>query len=430
MAETIRTDVWFYWQCPYCKSIIHGRNRTCKNCGSPIPNNVKYLPPDDSLVQEAIRNKTVLLDEEDKHIDEKGNIVEKVDIKTDKIRHIPNWVCEYCGYQNFVNEDKPMEEQFCEGCGSPRTNKNYFDFHKENDERLKENNTTNDTNADIDAYERRERRMKEQAEDEEEHSHLKRDDTTHDNIKRTQRYLNEERRKFDFSQVTGSFIYLGLLLIIVIPLLILSIPVTRHATVESFGWERQIAVDEYILCHEKGWSVPSGGIITSEKQEIHHYNEVFDHYETKTKTVSYQVFDGYDTHYEDKGNGQGVMVQTPRYRTEYKTETYQEAVYRDEPVYQTRYYYDIGRWKIVDYLKTNGRDREPYWAETDLLKDIDYPNYGDRTQGSRSSVYYAIIKDEEDNLQKKEYTYTEWMELNIGDTIEYKSRLFSHKPIN
>ena len=43
-------NVWTYWKCSCCESIIRGDNRVCPGCGTPIPNGVKYLMPDNSEV--------------------------------------------------------------------------------------------------------------------------------------------------------------------------------------------------------------------------------------------------------------------------------------------------------------------------------------------------------------------------------------------
>lgn len=120
----MKREVWGYWQCPYCKTIVHGKFRSCRNCGSAIPNNIKYLPPNHPLVQEALRNHPELDedgDETDNIIDEKGNTVELVD--TNEINDETNWICRYCGYQNFDNQE------YCQGCGSPKSEEDYFDYH-------------------------------------------------------------------------------------------------------------------------------------------------------------------------------------------------------------------------------------------------------------------------------------------------------------
>ena len=94
------SNVWGYWECPSCKNIMRGDKRNCTGCGAPIPNNVKYIPPDDPRVA-------------DRPIESVSASEERFDA---------NWTCEYCGCQNRADVSE------CEGCGSPRfmANKDYF----------------------------------------------------------------------------------------------------------------------------------------------------------------------------------------------------------------------------------------------------------------------------------------------------------------
>ena len=404
-------NVWTYWECPYCKSIIHGKYRSCKNCGSPIPNNVKYLMPDEKKVQDAIKNNEVLYGEYEKFEDEKGNKSEVV--PESEVRLKPNWTCDYCGYQNFDST------QYCEGCGAPKSNINYFQYYRNLENKKKKDNT-----------------------DHRELSYKKESKITSKNINNDDRssiydhYVSNpykaERKpsRFNFS-IEDFKIPLIILASIIgfIFLIWLFTPITRNAVIEGFTWERVIDIEEFTLCREDDWSIPPGAKVTDERQEIHHYDRVIDHYETKTRQVSHQVLDGYDTHYQDLGNGQARTVQTPRYKTVYTTETYQEPVYKSVPVYRTKYYYDIGRWKIVDKLTTMENDKDPYWYITELPTNIDNPNYGDRKQGSRIESYIAIVRDEAGKIQTKSYDYDEWKKLNINDKIQYKSFRFSYKPL-
>jgi hypothetical protein len=61
-----------------------------------------------------------------------------------------------------------------------------------------------------------------------------------------------------------------------------------------------------------------------------------------------------------------IISQRPVYRTETKTETYQEPVYRDEPIYATKYYYEIDIWQYAFSYNTSGNDKDPYWKEFEL----------------------------------------------------------------
>lgn len=411
--------VYTYWECSYCKSLIRGDSRTCPNCGAPIPNDVKYLMPDNEKVIKARKEGKILIG--NTHIDEKGIVADIVEKKDERDK--PNWLCEHCGYQNFD------EDTTCRGCGAEKTTKNYFSD-------------------------------KDESFDEPEESEEESESTTKSETEKSNKLSDIKNKIFGIiSNIPVNYaIYFGIGIIALIFLIWLFTPVTRVTTVQGFKWQRTIDVEEYTLCHESGWSTPAGATVTDTREEIHHYDTVLDHYETKTREVSEQVFDGYDTEtrqvseqvfdgydtsYRDLGNGQAEMVQTPRYRTEYRTETYQVPRYRTEwhtetyqepvyvqvPVYQTKYYYDIGRWKYVYNLPTSGSDQEPYWHNTDLPSDVFDPNYGDLKQTSRHEKYIVIILNEDGESIETEYDFNLWTTLLPGDKLTYKSFRFTYRPL-
>lgn len=156
---------------------------------------------------------------------------------------------------------------------------------------------------------------------------------------------------------------------------------------------------------------------------------MLDHYETKTKQVAHKELDGYTTTYKDLGNGQSKVVKTPKYKTVYKTETYKEPVYRQELVYRIKYYYDIGRWKDTSTLCTAGVDQQPFWKDTDIPESVANPKYDDRQLGDRHEEYSVRIKDAKNRNQMVSYKYEDWIKLEIGSKIKYKTFRFSQKPL-
>ena len=206
-------------------------------------------------------------------------------------------------------------------------------------------------------------------------------------------------------------------------------PVTREGEVVSFGWQREIAVEEYNTFRESGWTVPGGGSVVSSNREIRSYRKVLDHYEYKTKRVSKRVQDGYSVEYKDLGNGQFKEVRKPKYKTVYENQKVREPVYRQEPIYDTKYYYNIDKWKETDSLVSRGDDHEPKWAETDLPTKVESPKYGDKRQGGRKAVYWVIIKDDKGNEQKLERSFEEWEKLNKGDKVRYMTHRNSDDPM-
>ena len=383
-------NVWSYWHCDACGNIIRGDNRTCPCCGRPIPNNNHYLMPDDPEVIKARNQNRIIIGNPiirtaDTYTDDDG--IESDVVPDDLESYRPNWTCDYCGYQNYYSY------LTCQGCGASRAGSkaDYFgnDFNN--------NNSTSNNSSET--------------------------------VQQSTEPKSESSKFSSLKQHAGHLIHRGIILSIIVCLVWLFIPITRTATITGFEWERVIDVETFTECHESGWSVPNGALVTKQKSEIHHYDKVLDHYETKTKQVAHKEFDGYTTTYKDLGNGQSKVVQTPKYKTVYKTETYKEPVYRQEPVYRTKYYYNIGRWKETSTLCTAGIDQQPYWHETDLPTYVDSPKYNDQKLGDRHETYSARIKDDKGKNQLVNYNYDAWKKLEVGSEIKYKTFRFSRKPL-
>lgn len=393
------TKVWTYWECQSCGSILRGDIRTCPNCGAPVANTTKYLMPDNPKVIDALSSGKIITSY-DTATDEKGIVAEVVPQSLE--RSNPNWLCTFCGYQNYDESDT------CEGCGNPRTSNTptYFD---------NVDNLTLNEHTDLDTPKSVKNEVSKLSEV---------ISVVPNSVKKIHEHLTDvTKRDPKKIWVTAGSIILAIFL------LWLFFPIKRTATICGFHWDRSIDVVEYTECHESGWTLPVGAELEYTTEEIHHYEDVFDHYETRSREVAEQVFDGYDTHYRDLGNGQAEVEQVPRYRTEYHTEYYEEAVYRQEPVYETRYYYEIGRWLYSYDLPTSGDDRNPYWQETSIPETVYFPNYGDIELGDRHENYYAVVLDCTDTYQNVPYSYDGWMEVNIGDEISYYTFRFSYTPI-
>lgn len=191
-------------------------------------------------------------------------------------------------------------------------------------------------------------------------------------------------------------------------------PKNYAATVTEKAWDRIIDTEVYKTVSESDWEVPDGGRVTDEKEEIHHYDQVLDHYETVTVEKSRQVQDGYDTHTEYKDNGDGTFtentVETPRYKTEYYTEEEERPVYKDVPRYQTKYYYDIERWVPDRQLETSGGDDEPYWDDTELEEN--------EREAGRKEVYTATFVTNKDKTYSAELSEELWDSLKTGGSVD------------
>lgn len=383
-------NVWSYWHCDACGNIIRGDSRTCPCCGRPIPNKNHYLMPDNPDVIKAQAEHRILIGNPiirtaETYMDDDGIEADVVPEELESYR--PNWQCDYCGYQNYYSY------LTCQGCGASRaeSKSDYFgtDFNNNNP-------TSNDCS---------------------------------EAVQQNTEPKSESSKFTSLKQHAERLLHKGIILSIIVCLVWLFIPITRTATIIGFEWERVIDVETFIECHESGWSIPNGAHVTSKKSEIHHYDKVLDHYETKTKQVAHKEPDGYTTTYKDLGNGQSQVVRTPKYKTVYKTETYKEPVYRQEPVYRTKYYYDIGRWKETSTLCTAGIDQQPYWKDTKIPESVTNPKYEDQQLGDRHEEYSVRIKDDKNRNQMVPYNYDDWIKLEIGSEIKYKTFRFSQRPL-
>lgn len=190
-------------------------------------------------------------------------------------------------------------------------------------------------------------------------------------------------------------------------------PRTYEATVSTAAWVREIDVEAYRTVQESDWSVPDGGRVYDQQTEFSHYKQVLDHYETRTREVSEQVYDGEDYHTSYSDNGDGTFTEerysTPRYRTEWRTETYQEPIYRDEPVYATKYYYDIDKWVVDRTESSKGADTVPYWPEYTLAEN-------ERT-GFQGASYILLIKTDEESYHVS-VPLEIWEKYHAGDQVK------------
>lgn len=214
--------------------------------------------------------------------------------------------------------------------------------------------------------------------------------------------------------------WISLLLILALLLggIYMLMPRDRQVTVLDKSWERSVEIQENRLVEESDWTMPSDAVeLIRSAREIHHYDQVLDHYEPVTVQRSEQVLDGYDTYttYEDMGNGffDAVEHQVPRYRTEYYTETYQEPVYVSVPVYDTKYYYTIWRWEYERTETVSGGAEEPYWPEVPLEED--------QRKGDREESYAVTVDLGKGKTAEYECDFDIWSAMDPGGSYTVRA---------
>ena len=353
------------WDCVYCGATkVRGRLRECPQCGHPRDENVEFYMdnPQNYVLDEAL---------------------------AEKARQGPDWVCQFCDCLNSATVS------VCEGCGSARDaeTKDYFENLQERQEkqdREEEMQTVGDDSEQVIGYQLEPPIIE------------KADKRKHLNL--------------------GKAMKIGVVALLVVALIagmvMLFTPREVTGTIVDMKWSRSVEIEEYKTVRESGWSVPSGGREVSWSEEIHHYNSVISHYETKTRTYTEQVLDHYEEYvsgYRDLGNGyfEEITSQRPVYRTETRTETYEEPVYVQVPVYETKYVYDIEKWVHQTNKRTEGNDKNPYWS--------DYKCKANERIGSKTETYIVVVKDNDEKIKEYTLKFDEWNSLSIGKEVRLKT---------
>lgn len=282
----------------------------------------------------------------------------------DKVSKDPDWLCPYCDSLN------PASERVCQSCGAVR-----------------DQNTA-------DYFENQRQRAEEKA--------------------RVEAGTMQQKPQAAAPSARGKKPLIFLIIAAALIALVVFLVMPKKASLEiaTLNWERTVEVEHYTEVEDSDWYLPEEAYNVTRTTEIYGYEQVFDHYETRSRQVAEQVFDGYDTSYSyrDLGNGHFEQVEnrTPKYRTEYRTETYQEPIYRNEPIYKTRYHFLIMRW-VTDHVEaTAGENDEPYYASIEVSDTV--------REGARTEKYWLT------DTEGKTYdiSYDLWKNLEAGQKINAK----------
>lgn len=188
-------------------------------------------------------------------------------------------------------------------------------------------------------------------------------------------------------------------------------PQQIEATVTQTAWQRSIQIEQLTTLVESDWSIPDGGRLLSQQEAIHHYEQVLERYETRTREVSERVAAGSESYVcgtVDLGNGffEDKMCDRTLYETRTHSETYEEPIYRDEPVYQTQYTYEIDRWLVNRTPQTSGNDHHPYWPEIVLGPQ--------ERQGAGQETYTVHFEGENGKSYQITMALARWLDFDGG----------------
>jgi len=392
-----------YWDCEYCGTHkIKGTLHDCPNCGRQRGKEVRFYMDTDN----------------------------KEYLPKTKVEG-PDWYCDYCGALNKASLNE------CENCGSPRkeSDKDYFSFNKDRKNKemsdIEASNKTRPTNENYISSkeesnqnyssfkEYREYREKQEMVDvdtsnETQHTYIEKTEefnTTSEpieNIKNTFNLVCEWLHQ----HIAQLGIVSGILLFTLLLFFIFK-PRTSVMQVTDVKWTNTIEIEELRTFFESDWYLPPNGRLKYTQPEIRSYKSVLDHYDTVTKSRTVQFGGHYEHSYSDNGNG--TFTEHSHYVPEYKTEYYteQEPVYRQEPVYDIKYYYEIDRWVHERNVITSGNDKEPYWGEV-TLKDKEREG----THNTKYTIHGTVKKRNKDKEVSYNVDEATWKELKQPVTIE------------
>ena len=340
-----------YWDCPYCGTQgIQGTVVNCPSCGR-ARGEVQFYMKDHTEGESREQGQT-------------GDIEYLSEEQARYVSKNPDWYCSFC---NSLNSDNA---QFCSNCGASRADSesNYFDMLKKKQER--------------DAAETAAQPRPAAA--------------AQPKSKRPMVFL-----LLVIALIVGLFMYM-------------SGNKTDALKVEGISWARAVSIEEYRQLSESGWTLPDGAELTEQKNELHHFDSVLDHYETVEVQRSRRVIDHYETYYTYEDNGNGTFSQIeherPVYETEYYTETEQQPVFVQVPRYQTKYYYTIWRWVPSREVNASGTDHNAAWPDPALGEN--------EREGQKAEVYrFSVLDEKGQSRAVYRLAESDWRNLNPGDAI-------------
>jgi hypothetical protein len=340
------------WDCQYCgTTAILGRHQACPNCAKSRPEGTKFY----------------LLD---------GEAAVAEQQRVDRANLGADWVCEFCRTSNTA------DRQVCSACQAERGTS-----PSQQVKRYAAGAAPQSGDMDLDAVppERQQPTPAPKA----------------------------QRPAWLLPAGIGAFLFLCLCLCLA--LLAFGRPQQVEATVSQTLWERTIQVEAWETVVEEDWNLPNGGRLLSQREEIHHYDQVLSHYETRERQVSEQVQVGTNSYVcgqEDLGNGffRDIQCSDPVYETRYRTESYQEPVYISVPVYQTKYSYEIDRWIVKRTERADGDSFQPAWPRV-------APGSNER-EGGREERYTIVFTTAEGNSYSQEMSLAEWQTFERGMRVE------------
>ena len=352
------------WDCPSCGSkAIYGRHVDCPGCGKPRPAGVRFY---------LTAGEPVIADPE----------------RLAEARAGADWICEHCAASSRATQD------VCGGCGAARGTSPTQPLREYGPD-----GAARPLAAASAPSGKRNRRMS-----------------------RVQKWV--------LGGVAGAWIVAAAADEIKLPQRTRRPAALAPAVVTALAWEHGVVVEERRLVPDSGRTLPDSAVDVTASRVIDGYRREVASYRTRTRrvprervavlghrtetrTVTEREESGTRTYTcgtRDLGNGyfedvtctepdyvtrtRRVQVQVPITRTDtvYEAVTEREPVYRDVPVYATRYRFRRVDWVPVDTLRASGDTTPPVWPGA--------PEVPGRRAAERLSGYTLTARDGDGRLHR------------------------------
>ena len=360
--------IWGYWDCVYCESkAIRGDNAACPNCGRTRGEEIKFYMKStkDFLTQE----------------------------ENSKVIDAPDWLCTHCGSYNSATRSD------CKNCSSACKKGDYHAVQSSKNSfktAYIEQRAYGEANA-VKSLTARNNNFPETVQEATSYQHR--------NAPTTLKTLTKPKIIAIFLSVIA---LLSLITVLALPAKEVKLSVV------DLPWERAISIENLRTYNESDWSLPPTARLQRTEEEVKSYRQEFSHNEVKSRTVVKTRVVGQEEYvagHRDMGNG--VFEEIIAYRDIIERyselEYYEEAVYKDVPVYATKYYYEIDRWRHARYVRTSRRNSEPYWGEVVLTDNKE-------REGRRSETYTIVLSDGETTYNKK-CSLSVWSQYSVDDLV-------------
>lgn len=351
------------WRCLRCLNANLGRHLHCQTCGVKRDDNVQFfLDEDNAVVSDA-----ALLNQANAGAD---------------------WICQYCGGNNRALD------RSCTSCGSERTGEN-----KQLQEEIRGVNDWTEAAQKAALL-------------------------NSQNAPPKKSFFSS--RLFKIALLGAGIIGACFVVLFGVLVYISTLEYSCDLEVVGLEWHRTVRLEEYKTVRETAWEgeVPKEARVQSKENALHHTDKVPTGTRQVLETYTERVADGTETYVcgrKNKKNGyfEDEYCTRTKYKDVTKTRMKTETIYKDVPVYKTRYTYLIDKWVAAGEKNTSGNDFNPHWAAVQI-------NNARTREAGREENYSLLCKELGGNnkLYKYKVESDGWSRFQNGMHLHGKTDFF------